>query len=95
VSPWMSLLIVLVAGAGVAAIPFLAALAARVVDPDTDWGAPVILMAGLLVVIMVVLSPIVGVLALIGARTIAGYLATVEVVSLVAVVMLFLLLKLR
>lgn len=94
-SPWTFVLVTLVAGAGVATIPFLAALAARRVDPDTDWGAPVILMAGLLGLVVFVLSPIVGVLAFAGARAIAGYLAAVEVIAATALVFLLLLLKLR
>jgi hypothetical protein len=95
VSPWTFVLITLAAGAGVAAIPFLVTLAARVVDPDADWGAPVILMAGLLVMFAILLSPVVGILALLGARTIAGYLAAAEIIALTACAILFLLLHLR
>ncbi len=94
-SPWEFVLITLAAGAGVAAIPFLAFLAARKMDPDTDWGAPVVLMAGLLGLIVFFLAPVVGLLAFVGARTIAGYLAAVEVIAATALVFLLLLLKLR
>lgn len=94
-SPWTFVLITLAAGAGVAAIPFLAALVARIVDPDADWGAPVVLAAGLLVAFAILISPVVGVLALVGARTVAGYLAGAEVIALTACTILFLLLRLR
>lgn len=94
-SPGTFLLITLTIGAGVAALPLLAALIARRFDPDADWGAPVVLMAGLLAVVALVLWPFVAVLAFFGARTIAGYLAAVEVIALTASVMLFLLLRLR
>jgi hypothetical protein len=97
VSPWAFVLITLAAGAGVAALPVLAALAARLLDPDADWRAPLLLAAGFLVAFAVLISPVVAVLAVVGggARTVAGFLAAAEVVALTACGLLLLLLRLR
>jgi hypothetical protein len=95
VSPWTFVLITLAAGAGVAAIPFLVALAARVVDPDVDWGEPALLMAILLGAFVFFLAPVVALLAMLGARTIAGYLAAAEVIAAVALAYLLAFLRLR